>query len=218
MLEEWLKNLTIDQTSMDTTPPSILSINPTNNSVNVPVSKTIKFTFTEEIKKNTNWIELKNSNGKVISFTTSISGKILTIKPKSKLAESKYTLCIHSGAVTDLAGNPVALKSSKFTTGTPPTVVKSDPKNNAKNIARTKAIKVNFNENIKAGKNYKIELVTKNTKVSIKKSIKNNVLTIKHKDKLKPKTKYTLRLHNSSVTDQAGNPLKAKTITFTTSK
>ncbi len=142
----------------------------------------------------------------------------MTIDPKSNLAESKYTLAIHTGAVTDLAGNPVAVKSSKFTVGTAPKVVKVDPKNGATKVVRSKTIKMTFNEAIKAGSNYKIELKTNNgKKVTIKKSISGKVLTIKHA-KLAANTKYKLVLYSGSVADKAGNPVAAKTYKFTTGK
>ncbi|MBI4814184.1 MAG: Ig-like domain-containing protein, partial [Methanobacterium sp.] len=50
-------------------------------------------------------------------ITTSFSGNVLTITPSSLLAAgTKYTICIHTGSVIDLADNPTALSSSRFTT------------------------------------------------------------------------------------------------------
>ncbi|HEY0196025.1 MAG TPA: PQQ-binding-like beta-propeller repeat protein [Methanobacterium sp.] len=202
---------------IDKTPPSITKFDPANNAVNVVASKTIKVTFSENIKSGSKAIQLKNSSGKAIAFTESISGKVLTIKPKSKLAESKYKLILNTGSVTDTASNPLKAKTITFSVGASPTVKSSDPKNSATKVAHSKTIKVTFSENIKAGSNYRIELVnSKGAKVTIKKSIKGKILTITHTAKLKAKTKYKLTLYKGSVTDAAGNPLKAKTISFTT--
>lgn len=93
-----------------------------------------------------------------------------------------------------------------------------DPKSGANKVARSKTIKVTFNENIKAGNKYWIELKTSSGKsVKINKSISGKVLYIKHA-KLAAKTKYKLYIHTSSITDKAGNPVAAKTYTFTTGR
>jgi hypothetical protein len=197
------------------TSPTVSKVDPTNGATNVATSKTIKVTFSEAIKAGSLWIELKNSSGTAIAFTKSISGKVLTINPISNLAESLYALIIHTGAVTDTAGNPVALKSTKFSVGTSPTVSKIDPTNGATKVSRSKTIKVTFNESIKAG-SYWIELKSSNgTSVKITKSISGKVLIISHA-KLAANTKYTLIIHTGAVTDTAGNPVTIKKYTFTT--
>ncbi len=199
---------------IETIPPTITSIDPKNSATKVAANKTIKVTFNENIKKGSNWIELKNSKGKAITFTTSINGKVLTIKPKNKLAEAKYTLCIHTGSVTDLAGNPVALKSTKFSAGTPPKVIKFDPANGATKVASNKTIKVTFNESIKKGSKFWAEL--KNSKgkaIPFKTGISGKVLTIKPTKKL-AESQYKLILHTGSITDLAGNPVALKSSKF----
>ncbi len=199
-----------------TTPPTVVKSDPKNNAVNVAASKVIKVTFSKNVKAGSKAIQLKNSSGKSIAFTRSISGKVLTVKPKSRLAESKYRLILNTGSIKDATGNQLKAKTITFSVGTSPKVIRSDPKNNARNIVRAKTIKVTFNENIKKGTNYRIELKdNKGKKVTIKKSIKGKVLT-SHTAKLKAKTKYKLTLYAGSVTDTAGNPLKAKTISFIT--
>lgn len=197
--------------------PIINSIDPERNSTNVANSKVIKLKFNETIKEGNMCIELKNNSGKSIKINKVVVDNILIIDPINNLTESLYTLYLHTGSVTDSAGNPVTLTTSNFIVGSSPIINSSDPKNNAVNVARNKKIKVNFSENIKAGSNYQIELKdSSGTKITIKKSIGGKVLTISHTAKLKAKTKYKLTLYIGCVTDQAGNPLKAKTFTFTT--
>ncbi len=94
----------------------ISSINPANNSVNVPMNKTIKITFNNTIKSGSKWIELKNSKGTLIPINTSITGKILTINPKL-LNYGRYTLILHTGSVTDLSGNNLEYWTSTFMVG-----------------------------------------------------------------------------------------------------
>jgi methionine-rich copper-binding protein CopC len=100
------------------TSPVILSSSPTNGAINIARTKTITITFNEAIKAGSMWIELKNSSGTTITTAKSINGKILTIDPTITLARgTRYTVLIHTGAVTDLAGNPIASKVITFTTG-----------------------------------------------------------------------------------------------------
>ena len=99
--------------------PTVTSTNPVNNAVNVPTNKVIKINFSEAIKFGTNvWIELKNSGGKAISFTKTISGTALSITPTTTLAKgTTYTVVIHSNSVTDLTGKGLAtVYTTKFKT------------------------------------------------------------------------------------------------------
>ncbi|WP_255360703.1 Ig-like domain-containing protein [Methanobacterium bryantii] len=102
----------------DGTAPTVKSVDPANKATSISVSKTIKVKFGESIKMGSGWIELKNSNGKSVSFTKSIYKNVLTINPKSNLATgTEYTLIIHSGSLTDLSGNKYVYKgSTSFTT------------------------------------------------------------------------------------------------------
>ena len=195
-------------------------IDPANKAANIAISKVIKVTFSESIKAGTNYIELKDSKGNSIPFTTSISGNILTITPITGLVNATtYELILHTGCVTDLAGNKLALYSSSFTTDrTAPTVKTIDPANKSANIATNKVIKVTFSESIKAGTNY-IEFKDSSGKaVSFKTSISGSVLTITPINGLVNATTYSLILHTGCVTDLAGNKLALYSSSFTTDR
>ena len=204
----------------DNTAPTVKSVDPSSKAVNVAVNKTIKVTFSESIKTGSGWIELKDSSGKAVSFTKSISGSVLTITPTSSLTKGTlYTLIIHTGSLKDLTGNNVSLATSTFTTtdGTTPTVKIVDPTNKATNVAVNKVIKVTFSESIKAG-NYWIELKDSSGKaVSFTKSISGSVLTITPASNLTSGTTYTLTIHTGSLTDLTGTPVSLYTSSFTTS-
>ena len=104
----------------------VTTITPSQNAVNVPANQVIKITFSEPIKTGTMWIELKNSVGVSILVTTSINGDVLTITPNTLLANGGYELCLHTGSITGLAGNPLALWGSNFNVySTPPTAKSS---------------------------------------------------------------------------------------------
>ncbi len=95
----------------------VSSVNPINYAVNIPINKVIIVTFGEYIKTGNSDIQFINSKGVEISFNKTISGNKLIITPKYALIKgTEYTLILHTGCVTDLTGNPLALYSSSFTT------------------------------------------------------------------------------------------------------
>jgi transglutaminase-like putative cysteine protease len=94
----------------------VVKTDPVKNAKKVSTSKTIKIYFSESIKYRTGWIELK-SNGKKVSYKTSINGNVLTINPVSSLSnDATIKLIIHSGSFTDLSGNSVKLYKTSFST------------------------------------------------------------------------------------------------------
>jgi Bacterial Ig-like domain len=97
--------------------PKVTSSSPVNNAVNVPTDKVIKVYFSEPVQAGTLNCELKSSSGKTIPLTKSVSGNVLTITPSTSLARgTSYNIILHTGSVTDLSGNPLALKTIHFTT------------------------------------------------------------------------------------------------------
>ncbi len=195
-------------------PPTITTTDPVNGATNVPADKIITVTFSQAIEEGSNfWIELVNSSGTAIPFTTNITGNILTITPSADLAESRYKLMLHSGCVTDIAGNPLAGKSITFTVGTAPTITATNPVNGATNVAADKIMTITFNEDIKAGTDW-IELVNSSgTAIPFTTNITGNILTITPTTDL-AESRYKLMLHSGCVTDLAGIPLAGKSITF----
>jgi predicted outer membrane repeat protein len=97
--------------------PTVKTISPKGGAGNIPTNQVITITFSESIKSNSMWIVLQNSKGTSIAIKTSISGNTLTIKPTSALSKgTKYTVLLHTGCVTDLAGDPLSGYTSTFTT------------------------------------------------------------------------------------------------------
>ncbi|WP_424354866.1 Ig-like domain-containing protein [Methanobacterium sp. MBAC-LM] len=203
----------------DSTAPTVKSIDPSNNSVNIPINKTIKITFSESIKTGTGTIYLKNlKTGNYVSITKTISGNTLTIKPTNNLIKAtQYSVILNAGSILDLAGNAIKSYTTKFTTdSTAPTVKSIDPANNSANVPLSKVIKVTFSESIKAGTlGVGVKDLT-GKYIPITTSISGNVLTITPKSNLTNGTLYYIVLNASSVTDLAGNALKAYNTQFTT--
>jgi hypothetical protein len=75
------------------TPLAITSVDPTNNTVNVPVTKTINVTFNETVQQGTNYSNIELERGAIkVNTTISIAGDTLTIKSNATLAyNTSYT-------------------------------------------------------------------------------------------------------------------------------
>ena len=88
----------------------VSSTDPANNAVGVPVSKTIAVEFNEAVQPGSAYNDITLKKGKAkVAFTLIVSGDTLTIDPVSNLVKgSTYTVFIPAGAVTDMAGNPLA--------------------------------------------------------------------------------------------------------------
>jgi hypothetical protein len=141
----------------------------------------------------------------------------LTINHKALLTNGKYTLTLHTGSITDLAGNPLALWGSSFTVDSiPPTVKTTSPVNNAHGVSLTSSITIKFSENIIFGTNYSkiyVKNLTTGKVVAITKAISGNILTIKQTSKRLSNDTYTVYIPSAAVKDKAGNNLLA-TYTF----
>jgi hypothetical protein len=137
----------------DTTPPTVLSINPLSNSTAVSVATAITATFSELIDPATvTTAEFTLMNGTIpVSGAVTHSGTTATFTPAAFLTPNAvYTAKITTG-VKDLAGNATSSNYSwSFTTGapdtTPPTVSYTSPANSASAVAINTAIAAVFGE------------------------------------------------------------------------
>ena len=195
--------------------PTVISSNPLNNAINIKTNQVITVTFSKSIKAGSMWIELRNSNGTKIPLTFSISGKVLTIN-HPVLGYGKYALSMHTGSVTDLTGNNLALCGFSFTVNKiVPKIISTSPANGAQKVSLTSPIVVKFCENILAGVNYsKIYVKNLNTGklVPITKTMSGNTLTIKQSLSRLANDTYEVVIPAASVKDANGNNLMANYI------
>ncbi|MFN8416442.1 MAG: choice-of-anchor I family protein [Cytophagaceae bacterium] len=124
-------NLTLDGTTLgnDNVAPTV-AFSPVNASINLAVNTTISLTFSEDIRlvsdaaiTNANAasvIELKkdNASGTDVTFTATISNKVITITPSADLLHNTtYYVALKANAVEDAANNAIdAIQSISFTT------------------------------------------------------------------------------------------------------
>ena len=115
----------------DTTPPNVISTNPADMAVNVPINRTVSATFDKAMDPATinsaNFTLTGPGAGPGISakmITYDSTSKIATFIPQSDFAPgTQFTATIKTG-VQDLAGNALAAnKVWTFTTGTQPGIV-----------------------------------------------------------------------------------------------
>ncbi len=210
--DEKAMNITVQT---DSTAPTIIASSPANGETSI-TNESINVSFSEDIMERTGWIELVNSSGTAIPFSMSINGNVLTINPTNALEEAAYKLMIHSGSVTDMAGNPLTGQSIRFTVGTAPTITATSPSNGTTNVSANKTITVTFSEAIRKSSNFWVELIN-STGESISYSsyiTGGNVLVI-NPDSALTEFSYKLMVHSGSVTDMAGNPLTGQSFRFT---
>ncbi len=142
----------------DTTPPTVISVTPTNGSVGVGISVAASVTFSEAMDPttiNTSTVTLRNSATlALIPATVSYNAttNTATLAPTSSLSfATAYTITVGTGT-KDLSGNALASGfTSTFTTVggpdvTPPTVLSTVPANGATNVAVLTPITVTFSE------------------------------------------------------------------------
>ncbi len=93
-------------------PLTVQSITIKNSVVNSQTNQIIKVLFNYPIKAGNMKIELKTTGGKVIPFSTNISGNSLNLVVKNLLKKGyKYDIIFNTGCITDLEGNYVCYYS-----------------------------------------------------------------------------------------------------------
>jgi len=129
--------------------PLVTSVDPMNNALNVAINKTLSANFNMVMDGTTitsTTFTLKNGNN-TVNAAVNYSGTTATLNPVSDLLPgTTYTATITTGAKS--AGG-VALASNyvwTFTTATAvaPTVILTDPLNNATNVALNKLVSATF--------------------------------------------------------------------------
>ena len=222
-------NYTMNFTSYtDTTPPTINSIDPANNT-NVTANKVISVTFSEPVQAGNSYdnISIIDTNTSLAqTINKNISSNILTItSPDNWTIGDTYSIIIPANSVTDLSGNNLATDyKTSFTCDSvadtvPPTIVSTDPANNATNVSTSQVMTITFSEPILAGSEYNNIVVMNTNDVNdtsakpITTNISGNTLTITPTYDWLQQATYMLTIPQNSITDLSGNNLAADYIT-----
>ena len=214
---------------LDTTPPVLTSVSPTDNSTGVAPSGNLALTFSETVVPGSGNIVIRNSNGTIAqsipvtdSSQVSFSGNQVTINPSSNLAAgSGYYVNIASGVIRDVAGNNYAgisnSTSFNFTTAapldtTPPVLTSVSPTDNSTGVAPSRNLVLTFSETVVPGSG---NIVIRNSNGTIAQSIpvtdssqvsfSGNQVTINPSSNLAAGSGYYVNIASGVIRDVAGN-------------
>jgi len=131
------------------TTPLVISTDPANNAINVPLSKVVTATFNKAMNpatiSTTTYVLKKGTI--IVPGSVTYTGTTASFTPTAILeASTVYTATITTGAKD--ASN-VALTADytwSFTTGTIPTVISTDPANLATNVSLSKIVTATFSK------------------------------------------------------------------------
>ncbi|MCH7229101.1 Ig-like domain-containing protein, partial [Haloferula sp. A504] len=155
--------------SVDTTRPTINSLNPTHTATGISYSSNLVINFSENVAFGTGAIRLRrqSDNAVIESFDVenpppnlTLSGSSVTLNPTADLAPATtYYVEIDATAIDDLAGNSFAGFTAdgtwRFTTFVPdttlPTISTLNPNNGATGVPVGANLVITFGENIAFG-------------------------------------------------------------------
>lgn len=138
--------------------PTIVSTTPADGDVDVAINSSIEITFNKEMNAtsiNATTFTIKEGGVAVVG-TVGYVNKTATFSPIANLKASTLYTSTLTSAVVDADGLAIAVDHTfSFTTGvvvdnTAPTVVSTNPLNNATNVARNKVIEITFSESMSA--------------------------------------------------------------------
>jgi hypothetical protein len=143
----------------DTTPPTVIARNPASGAGNVAPATTVMATFSEAMDAATISAASVSLTGPAAAGVAAVvsydaASRTVTLTPGANLSFSSTYMARLSGAIKDLAGNPLAPVSWSFSTAapppdtTPPTVLAVSPPNGAAGVGTATDIRVNFSEPI----------------------------------------------------------------------
>jgi len=94
---------------VDSTAPTLVSANPADEAMGVPVNSDIVLTFSEDIQFGSSSVDVHKDSvtGALVNANFAIAGDTLTINPELT-SGTQYFVTLHSGSIKDLDGNDYA--------------------------------------------------------------------------------------------------------------
>ncbi len=212
--------------ALDVTPPTVIATDPNNGATNVALNKKVIATFSELMDPLTITTTTFTITNGTISVTGTViySGNKATFSPSANLLpNTTYTGTVTTG-VKDLAGNAMVNNYVwSFTTTatvdiTPPTVIMTDPLDNAINVPQNKKVAATFSEAMNPLTINSTTFTLKQGLILISGSVtyKGVVATFSPTLNLAPNTTYTATV-TTGAKDLAGNSLVSDHVwTFST--
>ncbi len=155
--ETVISGFTVQQNNA--TPPTLLSISPSDNATNVPLNTAITVQFSKPMDRTTfiaaNIYLYDTVTGKVIPTTVTVdaSGRIATLVPTQLLPVSRLFYTYLTNGLKDTSGNALGYQLHYFTTGfntdtTGPALISSNISNGDTNIALNAKVNLQFSKAI----------------------------------------------------------------------
>jgi len=210
---------------LDSTPPQILSLSPTDQSHSNPLTAVVTVTFDEPvIGVDANSFQL-GYQGTRVSSTVSYdpATRRATLTPVSSLTEDRayaVSLAAASGQITDAAGNSLAHRDWAFYTGPAPSVSTRTPSDGATNVALGSSVSATFTEPVSGvdANSFGIQPcgATSSTAATVSYNSTTWTAQLVPAAKLAANTKYCAFIWAGMVKDAANNPLMPVYWSFTT--
>lgn len=215
-------------TGADVSAPTVISTNPAHLAVNVLPNKTVSILFSEAMDSalavTSVTVQNTTAGGTAVAGTFTYSGSTLTFDPTSNLAaNSTFTVTVNTTA-KDLSATPLEDPYVfNFSTGValetiPPTVISTDPVDQAVDVSMDKVLTATFSEPMKLSTINATTFTLKNGSTLVPGTVTYTGLTAKFSPttNLFSNTTYTATI-TSSVRDTAGNAMLSNYVwTFTT--
>lgn len=132
------------------TPPTVMGTSPTNGAPNVSLSTNIEITFSEVMDKTPTEGAISSSPSISGTFSWDGTTKIVTWNPGTDLQSStSYAITVSAAAKSQAGANMQSAFSFSFTTkgtGTPPTVVSTNPTDKQKDVDKGTKVTIIFSE------------------------------------------------------------------------
>lgn len=196
--------------------PYIQKSYPEDGAINATVDSGITILFNEEVKKGENFelISLRDTDYNEVPVIRELKGNKIKIVPVNNLNlayNTKYTLTIPYGAVTDIWGNIFEeSRRIEFSTGFErfsPVIKSVNPKDLSSGIKIDEPIEITFSDKMLKGENFDDIVITdENNNIIIASiSLINDRIIIKPERKYDYNTKYSLFIPVGSVKDYWGS-------------
>jgi|GEM_PF-1645398 len=204
----------------------IVFVEPKLWSTQIPVDTTFTVGFSGRVYAGPAYgqVTLQDASGMPVAIDKTVSGELLTIKPKTPLqSDARYTLVVPDEALQDAWGSLSASFSSGYTTPDtlPPVITSMDPSDGAKSVAPDQALSIVFNEDLVAGPTFAGIALGDAQDVQVPCTvtiggIRNRTLTITPTAILEIQNSYRLTIPAGAVQDARGNQFAGKVTNFST--
>jgi hypothetical protein len=215
-----------DPPAPDSTPPTVTDQSPSPGATDAPIGTVVQAVFSEDVVGVTGGsFTLEGPAGAVAAGVSyNAATKRATLDPSADLAPTTVYTASLSGAITDIAGNPLAPVSWSFSTESvsdtsPPVVTGRSPAPDASNVSVASNVTATFDEDVTGVDASSFALAPQGGGPALAAAVTydagTRTATLDPDADLAAGTTYTANL-TGGIADLAGNPLAATSWSFTT--